>query len=78
MPQGQETGHQIVSTPGFLYITRRHAGTLARVRLADMSVDEVAIEGAPFGAALIGDTVWVSRTPTTPQSGWLTPVDTTR
>ena len=77
VPEGQETGHQIVSTPGFLYITRRHAWTLARVDLSDMSIDDVVIEGAPFGAALIGDTVWVTSNNDDLKSGWLTPVDTT-
>jgi hypothetical protein len=77
VPQGQETGHQIVSMPGFLYITRRHARTLARVDLSDMSIDDVVIEGAPLGAALIGDTVWVTSNSDDSGSGWLTPVDTT-
>ena len=34
-------------------------GSVARVDLSDMSVEPIPVDGAPFSAALIGETVWV-------------------
>ena len=57
---GEYTGQEIVSTPGSLYVTQAAFGTVARVDLADMSVESIPVEGSPLGGAVLDETVWVN------------------
>ena len=60
-------GHQIVAADDSLYITQRYANAVARVSLADLSVETIPLDGSPFGAA---GARWHRSGSAPPHRGW--------
>src|SRR5205823_1024708 len=57
---GKVRGSDIIPDGGALYVTQRDGASVARVNLADHTVQRINVPGLPNDGVVLDNTVWIS------------------